>query len=203
MTFRNVASFVMHRDAPVEVEGIGTLKADVAYGGMIYCIVDAQGLGFDLARDEARDLVRIGERIKAAAAEQLPSVHPENPGIHTINQALLAGPIRVEDGVKRSKNTVIVSPGRLDRCPRGTGTAARLVLLHAQGEIAAGKLYIHESIIDTEFRSRVVETTAVGGVPAMVPEVSGRAWLTGISHYGVDPEDPFPEGYRLNDTWFA
>lgn len=191
----------MHRDAPVE--GIGALKADVAYGGMIYCIVDAQGPSFDLARDEARDLVRIGERIKAAAAEQLPSVHPENPGIHTINQTLLAGPIRVEHGVKRSKNAVVASPGRLDRCPCGTGTSARLALLHAQGEIVTGKLFVLESIIDTEFRSRVVEATAVGGVPAMVPEVSGRARLTGISHYGVDPEDPFPEGYRLNDTWFA
>ena len=123
--------------------------------------------------------------------------------IHTINQTLLAGPIRVEHGVKRSKNAVVASPGRLDRCPCGTSTSARLALLHAQGEIVTGKLFVLESIIDSEFRSRVVEATAVGGGPAMVPEVSGRARLTGISHYGVDPEDPFPEGYRLNDTWFA
>lgn len=113
VTFRNVASFVMHRDAAVEVEGLGTLRADLAYGGMIYCIVDSDALGLCLARDEARDLVNLGERIRAAAAEQLPSVHPENPGIHTINQTLFAGPMRVENGVKRSKNTVVVSPGRL------------------------------------------------------------------------------------------
>jgi len=203
VTFRNVPSFVMHRDAVVEVEGIGSLQADVAYGGMIYCIVDAERLGFALARDEARDLVRVGEQIKAAAAEQLPSVHPENTGIHTINQTLFAGPMRIGDGVKRSKNTVVVSPGRLDRCPCGTGTSARLALLHARGEIATGELFVHESIIDTEFRSRVAETATVGGAPAIVPEVSGRAWLTGISYYGVDPDDPFPQGYRLNDTWFS
>jgi proline racemase len=191
VTFRNVASFVMHRDAHVEVAGIGTLKADVAYGGMIYGIYDAEALGFTLDRSEARDLVGVGERIKEAAAEQLPSVHPENSGIHPINQTLFAGPLRVENGVKRSKNTVVVSPGRLDRCPCGTGTSARLALLHARGELATGEIFVHESIIDTEFRSRVVETTAAGPVPAVVPEVSGRAWLTGVSHYGVDPEDPF------------
>ena len=124
VTFRNVASFVMHRDATVEVDGIGTIAADVAYGGMIYCIVDAGALGFALNRSEARDLVAVGERIKEAAAIQLPSVHPENPGIHTINQTLFAGPLRTENGTKRSKNTVVVSPGRLDRCPCGTGTSA-------------------------------------------------------------------------------
>jgi proline racemase len=202
VTFRNVASFVMHRDATVEVKGIGTIKSDVAYGGMIYCIVDAKALGFTLARNEARDLVGVGERIKEAAAEQLPSVHPENPAIHTINQTLFAGPVRVENGVKRSKNTVVVSPGRLDRCPCGTGTSARLALLHAQGELAAGELFIHESIIDTEFLSRVAETTKAGAIEAVIPEVSGRAWITGVTQYGVDPEDPFPQGYRLNDTWF-
>lgn len=203
VSFRNVPSFVMHRDAHVEVEGIGTLRADVAYGGMIYCMIDAADVGSALARDEARDLVHLGERIKAAAAVQLPCVHPENPETHTINQVLFAGPIRSEGGVKRSRNTVVVSPGRLDRCPCGTGTSARLALLHARGEIATGEIFIHESIIDTEFRSRVVDSAIVGGGPAVVPEVSGRAWLTGISQYGVDPEDPFPEGYRLNDTWFA
>jgi proline racemase len=203
VTFRNVASFIMHRDEHVEVAGIGTLKADVAYGGMIYGIYDAEALGFTLARSEARDLVGVGERIKDAAAEQLPSVHPENPGIHTINQTLFAGPLRVENGVKRSKNTVVVSPGRLDRCPCGTGTSARLALLHAQGALATGETFVHESIIDTEFASRVVETTTAGPVAAVVPEISGRAWLTGISQYGVDPDDPFPQGYRLGDTWFG
>ena len=98
---------------------------------------------------------------------------PENPGIHTINQTLFAGPLRTENGVKRSKNTVVVSPGRLDRCPCGTGTSARLALLHARGELATGRDPRPESILDTEFHSRVVETTQAGPVAAVVPEVSG------------------------------
>jgi proline racemase len=202
IVFRNIPSFVMHRDRQVEVPGIGTVRVDVAYGGMIYCIVDAADVGFSLARDEARDLVSVGEAIKAAAAEQLPSTHPENPGIHTINQTEFAGPIRVQNGVKTSKNAVVVSPGRLDRCPCGTGSSARLALLHARGELATNEPFRHLSILDTVFDCKVVATTRVGSVAAVVPEIAGRAWLTGVAQYGVDPEDPFPRGYRLSDTWF-
>ncbi|PDQ21294.1 hypothetical protein CN311_09885 [Mesorhizobium sanjuanii] len=202
ITFRNIPSFVMHRDRMVEVPGIGSLRVDVAYGGMIYCIVDAQDVGVTLARDEARDLIGLGEAIKAAAAEQLPSIHPENPSINTVNQTEFAGPLRIVDGVKTSKNAVVVSPGRLDRCPCGTGTSARMALLHARGDLAVGEKFRHTSILDTVFDCRIVEPAMAGSVPAVVTEVSGRAWLTGVSHYGVDPEDPFPEGYRLSDTWF-
>lgn len=202
VTFRNVPSFVMHRDAQVEVAGIGTIGVDVAYGGMIYAIVDAEALGFAVQPDEARDLVAVGERIKAAAAAQLASVHPENPGIHTVNQTEFAGPVRVVDGLKTARNAVVVSPGRLDRCPCGTGTSARLALLHARGELAVGERFRHVSILDTFFDATVAAPATVAGVPAVIPEITGRAWLTGISHYGLDPEDPFPEGYRLPDTWF-
>jgi proline racemase len=202
ITFRNVPSFVMHRDRMIEVPGIGTLRVDVAYGGMIYCIVNSADVGVSLSRDEARDLVGLGERIKAAAAEQLPSIHPENPSIHTINQTEFAGPMTVVNGVKTAKNTVVVSPGRLDRCPCGTGTSARMALLHARGELAVGERFRHRSILDTVFDCKIVSTATAGPVPAVIPEVSGRAWLTGVSYYGVDPEDPFPEGYRLSDSWF-
>ncbi|MBN9552786.1 MAG: proline racemase family protein [Alphaproteobacteria bacterium] len=202
VTFRNVPSFVMHRDRMVEVPGLGPICTDVAYGGMIYCIVDADSVGVTLARSEARDLVGLGERIKAAAAEQLPSIHPENPDIHTINQVEFAGPVQIIDGVKTSKNAVVVSPGRLDRCPCGTGTSARMALLHARGALAVGEPFRHLSILDTVFDCRIVGTAEAGGMPAVVTEIAGCAWLTGISQYGVDPDDPFPEGYRLSDTWF-
>lgn len=203
VSFHNVPSFVMHRARPVEVAGIGTLILDVAYGGMIYAIVDAETAGFALDRSEARSLVELGERIKLAAAEQLPSVHPQNPGIHTINQTLFAGPIDTIDGVKTSRNAVVVSPGRLDRSPCGTGSSARMALMQARGELSAGQIFVHRSILDTEFRCRFDRVTEVGDQPAVIPTISGRAWLTGVSYYGADPEDPFPEGYRLNDTWFA
>jgi proline racemase len=202
VTFRNVPCFAMHRDAMVEVAGLGSIRVDVAYGGMIYAIVKAADVGFRITRDEARDLVATGERIKAAAAAQIPAVHPGNPAIHTINQTQFTGPIEVVDGVKTSRNTVVVSPGRLDRCPCGTGTSARLALLHARGEISIGEIFRHVSIIDTQFDSQVIAQTIAGTIPAVIPEISGRAWITGISHYGVDPEDPFPTGYRLADTWF-
>ncbi|MEI9402523.1 proline racemase family protein [Mesorhizobium argentiipisi] len=200
--FRNIPSFVMHRDRTISVPGIGSLRVDVAYGGMIYCIVEAADLGFTLDRSEARRLVEVGERIKAAAAEQLPSVHPENPGIHTINQTEFVGPLEIVNGIKTSKNAVVVSPGRIDRCPCGTGTSARMALLSARGELGIGDPFRHLSILDTEFDCKILETGRAGSIPAIVPQVSGRAWLTGVSHYGVDPEDPFPEGYRLSDTWF-
>ncbi|RWM88732.1 MAG: hypothetical protein EOR84_26475 [Mesorhizobium sp.] len=200
--FRNIPSFVMHRDRTVTVPGIGSLRVDVAYGGMIYCLVEAADLGLTLDRGEARKLVEIGERIKAAAAEQLPSIHPGNPDIHTINQTEFTGPLEIVNGVKTSRNAVVVSPGRLDRCPCGTGTSARMALLHARGDLAVGEPFKHTSILDTEFECQILETSSAGSTPAVIPQVSGRAWLTGISHYGVDPEDPFPEGYRLSDTWF-
>ncbi|TMI85308.1 MAG: hypothetical protein E6H03_00670 [Bacillati bacterium ANGP1] len=179
VTFRNVPSFVFHLGKPVEVEGLGTVTVDVGYGGMIYALVDAEGLGFKIEPSEARDLVAMGERIKAAAAEQLPAVHPENPGIHTIK------------------------PGRLDRSPCGTGTSARLAVLHAKGLIEEGEIFDHVSIIGSHFYGRIIETTHVSGVPAVVNTISGRAWLTGISQYGVDPDDPYPCGFTLPDTWFA
>lgn len=202
VTFKNVPSFVMHRQRQVEVQGLGTITVDVAYGGMIYVVVDAPSVGMSLGRDEARDLVVLGERIKAAAAEQLPSVHPEIPAIHTINQTLFAGPLESREGIKTSKNAVVVSPGRIDRCPCGTGSSARLALLHATGQLKTGESFIHRSILDTEFLCRVDSTAKVAAVDAVIPVVSGRAWITGVATYGADPEDPFPNGYRLNDTWF-
>jgi proline racemase len=204
VTFRNVPCFVWHLDRVIEVSGIGQVTVDVVYGGMIYAIVDAAKLGFAIVPKEARDLVAVGERIKAAAAEQLSVVHPENPDIHTINQTLFAGPLlESQKGGKTSRNAVVVSPGRLDRSPCGTGTSARLAVLHAKGQIKTGERFDHESIIGTHFIGMVVEETRCGNLRAVVSTISGRGWITGIMQYGVDPDDPFPTGYTLADTWFA
>jgi proline racemase len=203
VSFRNVPAFVMHHQKPVDVPGLGEVIVDVSYGGMIYVIVQAEDLGFTLAQREARTLVEVGERIKRAAAEQLPSIHPENPGIHTINQTLFAGPLLERNGAKAAKNAVVVSPGRIDRSPCGTGSSARMALMHARGALAVGEAFTHLSILDTEFACRIEGTTTVGTTDAVHTQVSGRAWLTGVSYYGSDPEDPFPRGYRLNDTWMA
>jgi proline racemase len=201
VSFRNVPAFVLHHRQLVEVPGLGTVMVDVAYGGMIYVIVDAEPLGFALEPREARVLVELGERIKRAAAVQLPSVHPANPGIHTINQTLFTGPVAIENGVKCAANAVVVSPGRIDRSPCGTGSSARLALMHARGELGVGEPFLHRSLLGTEFACTIEAATEVSSLPAVETRISGRAWLTGISHYGTDPEDPFPLGYRLNDTW--
>lgn len=201
ITFRNQPSFVMHRDKMIEVPKYGSVRVDVAYGGMIYVILNAADLGFGITPDEARELSDVGEVVKRAAAEQLPSVHPVNPEIHTINQTLWAGPIFEKDGIKSSRNGVIVSPGRLDRSPCGTGTCARLALLHARGEISAGEIFVHESILGTKFKGEIFATSRIGSVEAVSVAITGRAWITAFHDYVLDPTDPFPRGYTLSDTW--
>jgi proline racemase len=200
--FINQPAFVYHLDAKVEVGGIGSLSVDVAWGGMAYVLVDAAGLGFGLTPDEGYDLCLAGQRIKEAAAAQLSAVHPENPGYAGITQTEFTLPAsRDADGVLTARNTVIVSPGRIDRCPCGTGTSARLAVMHARGQIAVGERFVHESIIGSRFDSVIESRTSVGAIDAVVPSVAGQAWITGISQVGIDPTDPFPEGYTLSDTW--
>ena len=203
VSFRNVPAFVFGLQRPVEVPGLGTLMVDVAYGGMIYAMVDAEALGIRLDPSEARDLVELGERIKRAAAAQIPVVHPENPEIHTINQTLFAGPVSVVDGVKMARNTVIVSPGRHDRSPCGTGTTARLAIMHAKGEIGIGERFVHESLIGTRFIGTILEEGRIGSTPTVIVSITGRAWITAFHQYVLDPTDPFPTGYKLTDTWPA
>ncbi len=201
VAFRNVPSFVFGLDLPLEVEGLGTLTVDVAYGGMIYVLVDAAALGFEVTSAEGAAMVETGERIKAAAAVQIPAVHPENPLIHTINQTLFAAPLRSDASGKRARNAVVVSPGRLDRSPCGTGTSSRLAVMHARGQIEVGETFTHESVIGTTFGGKVLETTTVAGRPAIVPEISGQGWITAFHQYVLDPTDPFPTGYRVGDMW--
>jgi len=200
VTFENLPAFVFALDHEINVPGLGKLTIDVAYGGMIYALVDAQALGFKIVPDESRALVELGERIKKAAAEQCPAVHPENPAIHTINQTLFAGPLQQTDTGKRSRNTVVVSPGRLDRSPCGTGTSARLAVLHARGQIAVGEEFVHESILGSEYIGRAVKCVDIAGIRGVVPSITGSAWITAFHQYVIDPTDPFPNGYRLYDT---
>ncbi len=196
--FTNQPAFVLHLDAPLEVEGLGTITVDVAYGGMFFPIADAHALGFSIARDEARDLVAMGMKITRAASEQIEAVHPVNPGIREITLSQIAAPLEDTPEGKRSRNVCIVQPGRIDRCPTGTGTCARLAVMHARGQIGVGQVFENYSIIDTRFRAGIIEATEVGGVPAVVPKVAGRGFVAGVLQYGLDPLDPFPEGYRLD-----
>jgi trans-L-3-hydroxyproline dehydratase len=195
----NVPCFAEHLDARLEVEGLGTLTVDVAFGGMWYAIADAHALGFALEPSEARELSTTGERIRAAAREQLPCAHPENPAIAGVSIVEIAEPWR---GVGRvSKNAVVVAPGRLDRSATGTGLSARMAALHARGKLGVGDTMSHASVIGSTFDGRIVSETTVGDRAAIVPAIRGSAWITGITQVFVDPTDPFPEGYLLSDTW--
>jgi len=211
VTFRNVPAFVTHLDAPVEVPQLGTVTVDVAYGGMFYVIAPAEPFGLRLTPDEGRDIVRITEMIKAAAAEQLPVVHPEQPGFAGITIGQLSGP--AHDPASSMRNVVTVSTGALDwskpstwtgaidRSPCGTGTSARMAILHAKRLLAIGEDFRHEGILGTVFTGRLLEETRVGDRPAVVPQITGTAWITGFASYVVDPTDPFPEGYTVGDIW--
>jgi proline racemase len=195
----NVPCFADRLDAAIEVAGLGTIRVDVAFGGMWYAIADAAALGFALEPAEARELSLLGERIRAAAREQLPCVHPENPCIAGISIVQIAGPWQ---GVgKTTRNAVVVAPGRLDRSATGTGLSARMAVLHARGLLRVGDAMAHASVLGTSFEGRVVAETEIGGRPAIVPAIRGSAWITGVTQVLVDPTDPFPEGYLLPDTW--
>jgi proline racemase len=211
VTFRNVPAFVTHLDTPVEVPHLGTVAVDVAYGGMFYVIAEAEPLGFRLTPDEGRDIVRVSEMIKAAAADQLPVAHPEQPGFAGITIAQLSGP--PHDPANHRRNVVTVSTGALDwekpstwtgaidRSPCGTGTSARMAVLHARGELGLEEDFRHEGILGTVFTGRLVEETRVGAIRAVVATITGSAWITGFASYLVDPEDPFPEGFTVGDIW--
>jgi proline racemase len=211
VTFENVASFAVHLDAPVEVPQLGTVKVDVAYGGMFYVIADAAALGLKLTPDEGRDITRIGEMIKAATREQLPVVHPENSGIVDVTIAQLSGAVTSKGA--HARNAVVVSTGQLDwarpstwtgaidRSPCGTGTSAKMAALHAKGKLALNEDFVHEGILGTTFTGRLIRETKVGPYRAVVPTISGRAWITGFAQYVLDTDDPFPEGFTVGDIW--
>ena len=197
----NVPSFADRLDVTIEVEGFGSLRVDTAYGGDSFVLVDAAALGFDLVPDEAADLAAAGTRITAAANEQLGFVHPTNSAWAHISFCEFCLPLYEEDGVPVSKNTVAIDPGKLDRSPCGTGCSARMAVLHAKGLMEAGDRMIGRSIIDSRFDCAIVEEVSVGERRGIVPSIRGRAWITGTQQLMLDPEDPWPEGYRVADTW--
>ncbi|MDA7948944.1 MAG: proline racemase family protein [Hyphomicrobiaceae bacterium] len=198
---RNVPAFADRLDTSLEVEGLGTLTVDTAYGGDSFVIADARALGFSIAPDEARDLAETGIRITNAANEQLGFQHPENPEWKHISFCQIAAPVSEIEGVKTGRNAVAIQPGKIDRSPTGTGCSARMAVLHARGELDVGEPFHGVSIIDSVFSCQIERTSRVGDQDAIVPLISGRAWITGTSQLMLDPEDPWPEGYRIGDTW--
>jgi proline racemase len=203
ITVTNLPSFADRLGAKLEVAGLGTLTVDTAYGGDSFVIVDAEKLGFALDAGEARELAATGMKITDAANEQLGFAHPENADWDHISFCAFAGPVFVEKGERMSRSAVAIRPGKIDRSPTGTAISARMAVMHARGELKIGESLTGISIIGSRFVGRVVRETEVAGYQAIVPSISGRAWITGTHQVMLDPDDPWPAGYRLTDTWPA
>lgn len=211
VTFQNRPAFAAHLDQTIDVPQIGPVTLDVAYGGMWYAIVDAEQVGLEIVPGQGAEIVRKGELIKAAAREQLPVVHPENPDIAGISILELTGPPTLPGA--DAKNTVVISTGSfdwndpstwtgvLDRSACGTGTCACMAVMHAKGQLTLDQDFVHESIMGTTFTGRLLSETTVGSYPAVVPTITGQAWIYGFSTYLVDPSDPFQEGFVVGDIW--
>ncbi len=194
VTIRNVPSYLHLRDAHVNVPGYGDVQLDLAWGGNFYALLPAQSLGLAVQPRLHDELVRAGLAVMAAVNEQLDFAHPEQPAVGTCHHVVFTEP---GDGAVSGRAAVAIYPGWLDRSPCGTGTSARMAQLHARGELALGQDYVHASVLGTRFTGRLVATTTVGGFAAVVPTVKGRAWVTGLAQYLLDPDDPFPSGFLL------
>ena len=196
LTFENVPSFATALDAVVEVPGLGPLSVDIAYGGAFCAFVDAAALGFAIVPSEARELAELGERIRPHVNAQVEVAHPLEPALSHLSFVVFVAAPRAGG---HARHATIVSPGRLDRAPTGTATSARVAVLDARGTM--GDEYIAESVLDTKFTGRVVSRTRVGDLDAVVPSITGRAWITGYHQVIVDPTDPLRDGFKLPDTW--
>ena len=194
MTLRNVPSFLHARDRVVAADGMGELPYDMAFGGNFYAIVDAAAAGVAVDPARADELVERGAAVMEAIDAADRPVHPEDERIAGCHHVIFHAPGR--DGA-HARAATSIHPGWLDRSPCGTGTSARMAQLHARGELALGEPFVNESVIGTRFTGRLVAEADVGGRPAVVPEITGRAWITGMGQYLLDPDDPFPAGFAL------
>jgi proline racemase len=196
VTIRNVPSYLHLKDAAAIVDGLGEICFDLAWGGNFYAILPAVSVGLDVSRCCHDRLVESGLAIMGAINEQVEFAHPEQPEIDECRHVIFTAP--GSDGAT-AMGAVAILPGWLDRSPCGTGTSARLAQLFAAGELGLHEDFVHESVIGTRFTGKVVATTTVGEFDAVIPAVRGRAWLTGISTYLLDPDDPFPAGFLMRE----
>ena len=205
ITVTNVPSFADKLDATLEVAGLGTLQVDTAYGGDSFVIVERREARLRARRQTRRaQLAETGMRITAAANEQLGFSHPGNTGWDHISFCAFAGPVYTEDGVPMTRSAVAIRPGKIDRSPTGTAVSARMAVLHARGEMQVGESLTAR--LDHRFALRRQDRRRDGRSPGTGPSSRrsrARAWITGTHQHMLDPDDPWPGGYRLTDTWPA
>lgn len=195
VSFKNAPAFVMNRDVKVQVPGYGEMPLDIAYGGNVFALVPASAMGLKLDKENAKEIVEKGNYLKKFINEQVTVKHPYLEIMNQVTHVEFFEP--GTEGVSDVKNAVVIPPAAIDRSPCGTGTSAKMALLHAEGKLAVGQSFVHESLIGSLFHCHIVEETEVAGIPAVVPEISGRAFVMGESIWLFDPDDPFPEGFLL------
>ena len=201
ITLKNVPAFCDRIAVPLEVEGLGTIMVDTAWGGDSFVMANGKSLGFAVTPDEARDIAVVGRKIVKAGNEQLGFVHPDLPDWTHFSFAFITGELETVDGCLSSRNACVVKPGKIDRSPTGTGCSALMAVLHAKGLMQEGERYIGRSIIESRFVGEIAGRTTVGNHAAIIPTITGRAWITGETTLMLDPADPWPGGYRISDTW--
>lgn len=198
---QNLPSFAYRLDMLLELEGYGTISADTAFGGDSFVIVDAKKLGFSIEPSEAAELARLGAKITDAASEQIGFSHPILSEWNHYSFCQFSG---IEDHSADCitfKSAVSIKPGKIDRSPTGTALSAKMAVLEARGEMKVGQKIKAVSIIGSTFEGKIIEKCNINGTSAIIPEISGRGWITGLHQHTLEPTDPWPEGYRLSDTW--
>lgn len=193
----NVPAFALALDATLQTTTFGPLTADIAFGGVFYALVDVHQTGLTIAPENARALAEAGIAIKADLAGQVSVAHPDIPGLTEIAYVMFRD--RDPDGAIRTCTTL--KPGRVDRSPCGTGSSANLACLHARGQVAIGDIRTSRSTIGGTFTAQAVAETTVGPYRAIIPRITGQAWVYGRETLRLSPDDPFPAGFALSDTW--
>ncbi len=211
ITFKNVPAFAEHLDAVIDVPHVGKVTVDVAWGGMYYAIADVrQFKGLSISPENGAELAKLSVMIRQAAHEQLPVAHPHYPGIGISISQICGPPV---DPNTDGKNVVTMPSGDLDwdnpatwtgaidRSPCGTGTSARMAIMHAKGQLQLGQKFRHAGILGNVFTGELIEKVKIGDIEAVVPTISGRAYVSGYHTFVLDPEDPWSEGYTCGDIW--
>jgi len=195
VTFQNVPSFLYKTDVEIDVQDVGRVKLDIAYGGNFYAILPAESVGLKVVPEYANEIIALGTKIWRSVNEQVDIQHPEEPEIDCVNYVEFSAPATHPKATM--KNAVVVPPGGMDRSPCGTGTSAKMAILYTEGRLGLNEEFVHESIIGTLYYGELIEETMAGKYQAVVPTIRGSAYITGIHQFVVDPKDPFPAGFRL------
>ncbi len=201
ITFTNVPAFATHIDATLDVEGHGKVKVDCAFGGDSFVMADAVDFGLTITPQDARHVAELGRKIVKAANARLPFAHPMMPDWKHYSFCFMRGQLEKENDVLTSRNACVVNPGKLDRSPTGTGCSALMAVLHAKNLMTVGDHYIGRSVIESRFTGKIIGETTVGTRKAIIPTITGRAWISGQTTLLLDQDDPWPGGYKISDTW--